>query len=149
MLRSPSGSWRSGFRLKLGCCTIDEAEAWGILQGLDMASRHGVQNLIVESDSKSMIDLLKGSKHRPGGWNNIVPRCITMSKRFANIQFVHVYREQNRIADTLAKQAFTQPTGITMLNQAPSELRELIREEQMGAQVQRRMLVGPDTLIRA
>nr|GLL49140.1 uncharacterized protein LOC109190924 [Ipomoea trifida] len=55
------------------------------------------------------------------------------------VLYGHVYREQNVIVDTLTKQALSLPMGLTTVEQAPSGLRELILEEQMGAKFHRRL----------
>lgn len=73
VLRDSKGDWITGFTHNIGVCSIGEAEAWGILQGLRMAAWKGVTNLIIESDSKSAIDQLQGL---PPPWGNTTTSSI-------------------------------------------------------------------------
>ena len=40
-----------GYAINLGCCTMEEAEAWALLHGLKMAWENDVKYLTVEIDS--------------------------------------------------------------------------------------------------
>lgn len=113
VLRDNTGSWRRGFMCNLGICSIGEAEAWGVLHGLHLAARIGVHYLIVECDSKTTVDLLRRKEsRRQGTYHNLIQRCLEMGKAFRKVEFCHVYREQNRIVDTLAKQALTKHNAL-------------------------------------
>nr|GMC93188.1 putative ribonuclease H [Ipomoea batatas] len=101
------GRWLRGFMHNIGCCSIEEAEAWGVIQGLYVALQLGVRNIMVESDSKDKIDSCCGLRRLQGNKGNIINRCTEMAKRFTNITFCHVFREQNRSADYLAKQVLS------------------------------------------
>lgn len=111
LLRDQTGSWLGGYTFNIGCCTVEEAEAWGVLQGFQAAARIGLQNIIIESDSRRTILSLKGASRCHGHCKKIIARCLGMANSFANDQYCHVLREQNRIADSLAKQALTHPFG--------------------------------------
>lgn len=140
-MRDQHGRWTDGYRHNIGCCLIEEAEAWGIMQGLHLAIRLGVWNIVVESDSKSTIGLLQGANRVHGYLHNIITSCKGLAKRFTTLEFRHVYREQNRVADTLTKQALPQPLGLIILEEALYELRDMVREDQMGAKFNRRISV--------
>nr|GMD89526.1 uncharacterized protein LOC109157018 [Ipomoea batatas] len=99
------------------------------------ALRIGVHNLIVESDSKRTIDILRGGPGVPTQHNNIITRCLGVAKSFHRAKFYHAYREQKRVANKLAKQA---RNGLTMCAEAPTGLRDKIREDQLGAKFYRR-----------
>lgn len=113
-----SGHWLGGFTYNIGCCSVDEAEAWGVLQRMTLAARWGFRNIIVESYSMTMIESLHGVTRLHGHVNNIISRCMKARKDFANMDFCHVYMEQNRVADALAKQAGTHDMGIIMMDEA-------------------------------
>lgn len=139
LLRDQAGNWMTGFQYRIGCCSPEVAEAWGILQGLRLASRMGVRNLIVECDSKHIIDLLRSSARGYGNVCNIMERCRTKANSFQQIVFLHVYREHNRIADFLAKKALCQPSGFNQLMEPPTDLIDLLYEDQIGASFYRRL----------
>nr|GMC64988.1 DNA annealing helicase and endonuclease ZRANB3 isoform X1 [Ipomoea batatas] len=51
----------------------------------------------------------------------------------------HVYLEQNRVADELAKHALTHQMGLIMIDDVPSGLKDKLREDQLGARFQQRI----------
>ena len=55
-LRHYEGNWISGFSLRIGYCTSDEAELWGLIQGLRVAWEKGIRILGVEVDSTDVIN---------------------------------------------------------------------------------------------
>nr|GMD39155.1 putative ribonuclease H-like domain-containing protein [Ipomoea batatas] len=126
VLRDANGGWIEGFTYNIGHCSIGEAEAWGVLQGLLMASRHGISNLIVESDSK------------PGQHNSVLNRCIAAVGSFCQVLSTHAYREQNRIADAMAKRALLGSSGLMLWSNLPGGLSEMLHEDNIGAKFIRR-----------
>ncbi|KAI4313564.1 hypothetical protein L6164_026529 [Bauhinia variegata] len=56
--RDGQGKWVNGFARKLGYCSSMKAEILAIYTGLAEAWRLGFRNLIIESDSKSAVDLV-------------------------------------------------------------------------------------------
>lgn len=54
ILRNNQGDCVAGFMEKVGCNSIEEAETWGLLQGLKLAWEKGIRKLIVEVDSLSL-----------------------------------------------------------------------------------------------
>lgn len=91
VLRDYEGCWKGGFLYKIGCCSVDEAEAWGVLQGLHMASRLGARKVIVESDSEFISELLQRKSRVHGNIDNIIQRCLAEGQRFEEVCFCHVY----------------------------------------------------------
>lgn len=119
VLRDDRGNQLGGFMFNIGRCSSAEAEESGVLHGLQAALNVGVRNLIVESDSKSTIDTMRGGYRAPNQPNNIITRCPGRAKSFNHITFRHAFREQNQVADMLAKQARSQPLGLTICGDAP------------------------------
>lgn len=133
IIRDHHGKWLGGYMYNIGSCSSEEAEAWGILQGLYAASRVGGTNIIIESDSSRMVEVFEGGCTGRGCSLNICRRGLHFAKGFVSIKFGHVLREQNRAADYLAKQALLLPMGLATLNDVPTGLGEFICEDQMGA----------------
>jgi len=52
------GRWLEGFNPKIGACNALHAEMWGMYSGLDMTWREGASHLIIESDSKVVVDMV-------------------------------------------------------------------------------------------
>lgn len=137
VLRDHHGDWVCGFQQKIGYCSSDEAEALGMLQGLRLLATLGTRYVIVESDSASIIDSLRSRSKLHGNIGNILQRCQTAATNFEEIHFEHIYREQNKLADALAKRALCLPRGYVLLTEAPNDLRDLICDDKLGACSQR------------
>lgn len=52
------GIWIKGFRLQIGVCDALRVEMWGMYIWLVMALRYGLSHLIVESNSRVLIDMV-------------------------------------------------------------------------------------------
>lgn len=129
LLRDHFGRWVGGFTRKIGVCSVEEAEAWEVFQGLCMATRKGIRSLIAECDSKKVVDSLRGNLQIDGQHNNVLPRCLEVINNFANIEIRHVYHEQNRVADALAKQAMNHNLGLVTIDVTPIGLRDIVSED--------------------
>ncbi|XP_019177180.1 PREDICTED: uncharacterized protein LOC109172476 [Ipomoea nil] len=105
----------------------------GVLYGLRIARECGVTKLLVESDSKTLIDALRGEASEQESGCNIIWRCLREAEIMQELSFVHVLREGNKVVDFLAREAFTHQVGFRALTEAPDEAQELIRHDQMGA----------------
>lgn len=68
-----------------------------------------------------------------GNYNNIIQRCIHAIGWFGSIEFNHVYREQNRIVDVLAKKYLHINTDLVTLANTPYGLKVKMHENQIGA----------------
>ena len=58
VVRDRSESWVTGFALKIVTGSVLEAELWGILEGLKLVWQMGFRKVVVDSDSKSAVELL-------------------------------------------------------------------------------------------
>ena len=56
------GAWKGGFAINLCCRSIEEAKAWTLLFGLWMAWDLGFKKILVEVDSLSVFNWVKGLK---------------------------------------------------------------------------------------
>ncbi|MCI27885.1 non-LTR retroelement reverse transcriptase, partial [Trifolium medium] len=55
------GGWIKGYySRKIGTCDTLSAEMWGMYLGMQLAWRQGFHHLQVESDSKSLVDMITG-----------------------------------------------------------------------------------------
>ena len=53
LLRNHNGDWKIGYSVKLGTCSIEEAEMWALIYGLRLAWEEGIRFLVAELDSKT------------------------------------------------------------------------------------------------
>ena len=83
--------------------TNNYAEYMGLIKGLEKAVEMGIKRLRVEGDSQLVIQQVQGNfkcKHP-----NILPlyqRARELKNRIESIQFAHIYRHLNKVADALA-----------------------------------------------
>jgi ribonuclease HI len=72
--------------------------------------RLGLDNIHIFGDSKVIIEWLNGRGNLNAyallGWMNMIK---ALNKLFKNINFDHIYKEQNMIADALSKKALKAP----------------------------------------
>ena len=55
LLRDHHGRWKIGFAKKVRCTITFVAELWGVLQGLRIARDQGMQNILLQVDSESVV----------------------------------------------------------------------------------------------
>ena len=86
--------------------TNNEAEYETLLKGLELAKSLGAESVIVQGDSQLIINQVNGmceaKEDRMKKYLNKVKKLI---KKFKEVSFVQLLREENMEADTLAKAA--------------------------------------------
>jgi ribonuclease HI len=60
LLRDSDGPWIQGYTQKISACDALHAKMWGMYMAMNLARRQGITQLIVESDSKLLIDMVTG-----------------------------------------------------------------------------------------
>ncbi|GAU45794.1 hypothetical protein TSUD_86970 [Trifolium subterraneum] len=58
LIRDSDGQWLTGYTRKIGTCDALHAVMWGMYEGLKIARRHGFSHLVVESDSKLLVNMV-------------------------------------------------------------------------------------------
>lgn len=124
---------------------MEEAEVWGIYYGLKLAWEKGFRSIIIESDSRRVVDWLtnnNGHVRTRGVIANIITRCKDMMQRDWVIKVSHIFREHNRVADQLAKKAFIYERGLRAFDHLPSDIREWLELDAKGAPMARRIEIN-------
>jgi ribonuclease HI len=107
LLRDCNGNWIGGFSHKLGITNSLAAELWGIRDGLLLARDLNIRKLIVESDAKSVVELLKPVASDIFGshpYSVLINDCRCLIQSFDEATIQHAHRESNFCADLLAKE---------------------------------------------
>ncbi|XP_061347266.1 uncharacterized protein LOC133292825 [Gastrolobium bilobum] len=94
LIRNSQGRWLGGFAYKLGICSSFKAELWGVLRGLELAWNEGFRNIIIESDSSSVITVLTKSGVAVRECH-LIARIQTWINRSWSVTLMHTYREGN------------------------------------------------------
>ena len=82
------------------------AEAYGRWQGLKQMQKKGVEEVMVIGDSRLIMQALNGGRRgKNDRTERIINRIKSMAKRFRKIEFFHVLRELNGLADIAANKS--------------------------------------------
>lgn len=87
--------------------TNNVAEYSGLIIGLERAVEMGIRQLIVKGDSKLVIEQMKGAYQVKSANLKLLyskAKQLASAKNFEKIDFIHVYRNENKKADELSNQ---------------------------------------------
>ncbi|XP_038686642.1 uncharacterized protein LOC119986160 [Tripterygium wilfordii] len=104
-----------------------------IYEGINLAASLGLSNLLVESDSLIVINILSESMSCP--WNLIyLKRAIAKNCMSLDINFKHVYRELNGVADFVASKASNSKVSTVYDNfcNLPPTVKGLLQMDRLG-----------------
>jgi len=87
LLRNSDGRWLKGYCRKIGTCDALTAEMWGMFLGMQLAWRQGFHHLQVESDSKTLVDMIKGNVKINGKAPTLVCRIQELLNLNWQVQF--------------------------------------------------------------
>ena len=94
--------------------TNDEAEYEDILTGLRLGKALGVRNLLIQSDSKLVVEQIKGEYETKEERMQKYLRLIRhLTQKFDKVEFVQVPRNQNALADEISKLASSEEGGLS------------------------------------
>lgn len=91
---------------------IIQSKLWGMLHGINLAKEKWYRNLEIHSHANDAIQMVKGLAN-PNQHEKLILDAIKASIMPAmTVQFSHVYRECNKVADLLAKKGLSLDEGI-------------------------------------
>lgn len=97
--------------------TNNVAEYTGLLEGLKFAKRMGVNHLIVEGDSKLVVNQIEGVyKVKKSHLKPIYNEALSISKRFRSFKISYIPREENFRADQLANFAMDKKSSSSIFS---------------------------------
>jgi len=106
IIRDARGEIVAKLKKYIGRMTNNVAEYYGLIAAMDYAQSHAIRALRIESDSELLVKQMRGQyKVKSEDLRPLFERAQKMSKTFDSFRIEHVYREQNREADTLANEA--------------------------------------------
>nr|GMD43908.1 putative RNA-directed DNA polymerase [Ipomoea batatas] len=130
VLRDKAGSWLGGFTSKLMTQHVIESEAWGLLKGMQWAWNKGIRNIEIQMDSKDVINWITGTEQPRGPLRNIIHSCRQWINKSWIVSIKHVYREQNAVADGLAKLALFIANDWNEWHEVPPMVHEMVQRDQ-------------------
>ena len=111
ILRNSEGSPILASTKNVGVSNVLRAEAFALRVGLHATLLHGHLNIIVEGDSKILIDNINNKCSVPWKIQTLVRDIKILASKFHNIKFNHVWRETNFAADAVANLGHSIPVA--------------------------------------
>lgn len=138
---SAAGAWRLGFTWNLGSGNAFLAELWGVISALEVAWDNGIQKLCIECDSRVVVDFILHGCGDAHPYRRYIRVVDSWRSQQWEVQFAHVYREANCVADWLAHFGHSLCIGLHIFQHPPKGCSLLPLKDQMGVGLQRRVLV--------
>src|SRR5215468_4215395 len=112
LIRDGRGEVVAKLKKYIGRFTNNVAEYYGLIAAMDYAQSHGIRAIRIESDFELLVKQMRGLyKVKSVDLQPLFERAKKMSLGFDSFRIDHVYREQNREADTLANEALDETEG--------------------------------------
>jgi ribonuclease HI len=138
LFRNSDGHWIKGYSKKIGSCDALHAEMWGVYLELEMAWRDHIPQLIVESDSKLLIDMITYKCNLGGTIPILMKRIHNLLSLDWQVQVVHTLPEGNRSADWLANYSLSSYSyRCSVVESPPNDLCSLLFDDFSGASMPR------------
>ncbi|GMJ00607.1 hypothetical protein like AT4G29090 [Hibiscus trionum] len=112
VLRTDSGDIRALFSGPIQPFSADFAELVALRTALEIfieAGWLGRANLVVESDSQTVLNWVANKSLRPWRWWSVFEDIDILRSQINQCTFVHVSRNLNQLADHLAKEGMHRP----------------------------------------
>lgn len=87
--------------MKVGKENSFTAELWGLREGLWLCWERRVDKVMVEMDSKGVVDIMSDPTSREEGWGTLIKDCLCLASKITSVKFTHVLRECNKCVDFL------------------------------------------------
>lgn len=132
LIRDENGDWVVGFARKIGIASSFMAELWALRDGLLLCLQIHAQAVIVEMDSKVIIDTFSTHAEASTIVSAIMEDCKQLVAQIPQVRFNHVYREANKRADFLAKLGASLDVDFNVFSSPPMDLLDLWEADARG-----------------
>jgi ribonuclease HI len=129
VIRNSSGGWVCGYAAALGPCSAFVAELWGIFEGMKLAKSRNIPRLEVQVDSTAVLQCLSSANNGSIRGRRLVRKIQGLMEQDIEVQFKHVYREANKVADWLANLGCTLANGSIFYEFPPREVQALVDDD--------------------
>lgn len=93
--------WILGFIQAIPHTIPIESELRAFIRGIEVARNHSLFPLEINTDFQAILNMLKNGNER---YDNFVCQCKHLMDTLDQVMLRHVFREQNQVVDTLAKE---------------------------------------------
>ncbi|KAM5549518.1 hypothetical protein ABKV19_000773 [Rosa sericea] len=129
VIRDQFGNWINGFAAYFGHGEVLEAEAWGMLLGLKLASDIGMDKVVVECDSKVLVNLVNNGVDELHPLKTVIDYCLHIQAGFSECIISHVFREVNTVADALSRCNLSAEIGAIYFEQPPPQITSFLLDD--------------------
>ncbi|KAH1039675.1 hypothetical protein J1N35_041418 [Gossypium stocksii] len=130
VVRGKDGNWIIGFGHYLGVCSSSKAEVWSILDGILLLLNKGYRQTIVQTNSLEVVQALNDM-----GMDELEITVLRRTQHIMNSEgqwkILHIPREQNLVADQLAKPSLNWKSTLQVFDDAPKEILELLQNDKV------------------
>ncbi|KAJ1418140.1 Ribonuclease H domain [Sesbania bispinosa] len=140
LFRGPDGRWLCGFIYNLGRSNVLLAELRGIETTLRIAWEKGYQQIWVESDSLTAINLINHGNSETHLYAHVLRHINLWKQKDWRVIFSHTFREGNQVVDCLANLSHSRNLGLHMLSEPPGECSSLLWQDSIGVSFSRSIL---------
>ena len=105
--------------------SVVEVEAMSCRWAVKFVSEVGIQEAIFEGDSLIVIQALNNGGASEASYGNLIDNIIFLASHLSKVEFSHVKRSCNRVADVLAKKAKTIDVFQAWIEDLPTEIAPL------------------------
>ncbi|OIT21312.1 putative ribonuclease h protein [Nicotiana attenuata] len=139
VIRNHKGEWVVGLAGPIPHVDCLSAELQALIKGLSLATQLRLLPLEVEIDAKEVITLLDNQTSR---YSNLILDCRYLLGTLHDPVVTHAYREQNNVADNLAKLGSTMPlaAALCIFSRPPFSVSNQLLADQRGFTSQRMVL---------
>ncbi|RAL48061.1 hypothetical protein DM860_017852 [Cuscuta australis] len=141
VLRGHDGNWIGGFMCLCNTNHPTVAETWAVLQGLRWAWKKGLRKLVVQCDSLECVEWIHGRHTTRGPAREVIEACQSWMGKDWNVTIYHILRDQNKVADLLARMGKDRALIWRDLESPPNGTRQLLEEDKLGYYWPRRVTV--------
>ncbi|KAK5839685.1 hypothetical protein PVK06_008512 [Gossypium arboreum] len=118
IVRDNESNWIAGFHRFIGKFSVFDAEIWGILDGLRFVQRRGHDQVIILSNCLEVVKSIIGSSSTSSN-STLIRRIHTILSQETQWILRFIPREQNQVADCLAKQALIEKANMQVFDVPP------------------------------
>lgn len=103
VVRDDRGNWVVGFFRKIGKTNNFAVEIWALHDGLYLCNQMNLASIIVELDSKALVDALNNPSYANSMISPLFDDCRLLASNIPCLCFRHIYHKANMCVDRLAK----------------------------------------------
>ena len=129
LIRDTNGEWVTGFARRIGKTSSFLAELWALRDGLQLCLQTQAQAVLIELDSKSIVDAFNSQGYSNTIVSSIMEDCRHMITWIPQTRFRHIYREANRCADYLAKVGTSIEGDFIVFHSPPVDLLSILEAD--------------------